>query len=146
LTVLRRPEVLVVVPPNKTSRPLDLTQSEQQWGVGERVVGVYDLTGGTDLATLDISLGIAPNPARSTGRLVTKLHSEEAQWSVTADMSLQVSQGVVDSVHVRLPRELTTSLRLDPPMPFEVQDVLGQSEPNVIITPPAAIDKDFTSR
>ena len=143
LTVLRRPEVLVEVPPNTASRPADLTQPEHRWGVGERVVGVYDLARGTDSAAPDITLGIASNPAKYSGRLVTKLHSEEAQWSVTADLSLQVSEGVVDSVHIRLPRELTESLRLDPPLPYELRDVSGQSEPNVIITPPVAIDKEF---
>lgn len=143
LTVSRRAEVLVAVLPNGARHRVDLTPTEHRRDTGERVVGVYDLAGGTDSATPDISLTIAPNTVRSSGRLVTKLSSEEGQWSITADLSLKVSQGVVDSVHVRLPRELTKSLRLNPPLPYEVQDVPGQAEPNVIITPPAAVAKDF---
>ncbi|MEO8494559.1 MAG: hypothetical protein ABI614_05790, partial [Planctomycetota bacterium] len=68
LTVLRRPEVLVEVPANGTARPVELTQSEPRWDAGERVVGVYDLAGGADPATPDITLSIAPNLAKCSGR------------------------------------------------------------------------------
>ncbi|MBC8350987.1 MAG: hypothetical protein H8E66_03315 [Planctomycetes bacterium] len=142
VTVLRRPDVLVQSSSNMASR-LSTNEDDPHWDAGERVVGVYDMTGDSVSAMPPLALSIAPNRARFSGQLVTKLQGEDAVWSVTADLSLQVSQGVVDAVRVRLPRDLAKSLRLDPPLPFEVKDVPGQSEPTVIITPPAAIDKAF---
>ncbi|HUG66705.1 MAG TPA: hypothetical protein VMM76_03070 [Pirellulaceae bacterium] len=143
LTILRRAGVTVQVTSKHGSRATELTTLEHGLGSGERVVGVYELASEMDSATPDITLNITPNPARFSGSLVTKVHSEEAQWSVTADLALRVSQGVVDSIRVRLPRELTESLRLEPPLPYEIREVPEQSEPNLIITPPVAIDKEF---
>lgn len=150
LTVWRRAEVLVQVASNRGQRVADFTPSELDLHAGQRAVGVFDLPSETgdliseaDSAKPDIVLTIAPNPAKFSGQLVTTVHSEESQWSVTADLSVQVSQGVVDSIRLRVPRELAASFRLDPPTHYDLQEVPEQSEPNLIITPAVAIDKEF---
>ena len=143
LTVLRRAEVLVQVGSNRGKHVAEVNSAKLGADVGERVVGEYELPNEADAATPDIGLTIAPNPAKLSGQLVTRVRSEESQWSVTAELDLQVGQGVVDSLRIRLPRELTASLQLDPPLPYELQEVPEQSEPNLIITPATAIDKEF---
>ena len=146
LTILRSANVIVKVKSQASSRMQEATMPEAPSYVDERIVGVYDRVNGSADSTPDITLDIASNPARFSGQVVTTLHSEASQWSVTADISANVAQGLVDFIRVRLPRELTETLRLEPPLPFELRDVPGQSEPNLIITPPRAVDKSFQVR
>ncbi|MCB9940518.1 MAG: hypothetical protein H6823_19935 [Planctomycetaceae bacterium] len=146
LEVFRHADVLVRVVSIGSSEVAESPPSDQRHDADVRRVGVYDLTEEIDAVKSEFKFDISPNAARFSGQLVTTLHSEESQWSVVGDLRLQVAQGVLDSVRVRLPRELVSSLSLDPPLPYKVLEVPGQSEPNLVIAPPTAIDKVFRVR
>ena len=143
LTVFRAPDVLVTPIANLPNRPIDTVQAIEQRAAGDRIVGIFELPLAPESDESAIKLQISPNATRYSGQIVTTVRSHESQWSIDAKLALRVTQGLVDSIRIRLPRELTETLRLEPPFPYEVREVPGQSEPNVIITPAAPVDDEF---
>ncbi len=142
LTIARHPEVLVdLAAPTPTSY---LPHGQAHQGRAARIVRVVDLLADVDMLTSPVVFQIANNPSSCNGKLTTKVDSNSNAWSITADLTLQVLKGVVDTVRLQVPRALVDTVRLDPPVPFDVQEVPGQSELNLIIRPRNAIDKSFT--
>lgn len=100
----------------------------------------------TTTGAASITLGIKPNAARFTSTLVTTLRPGNPYWMVEAELSIKVATGVLDTVRLRLPRELATGVSLDASYSPTIEDVPGQAEVLLLVTPPNAIEQDLKLR
>ena len=142
LHIHREPEVLVTLggqpspPPSADASSTVLVQS--------RPVAVFeqaaDLATAPALAALEpITLNVAPNPARFSGQLVSRVQYEGSQWWIDSDVKVKVQQGVLDTLRLLMPIEIAQSLEITPAIPFGVQTVPGQADVHLVFVPAAAV-------
>jgi len=139
LQVYRQPEVLLTI-----QEPDDRREMFGAGPLGNRTVASWEGDGLSAPRTL--SLGIEPNPARFSGKLVSKLVFEAPQWFVETDLTIGVEAGVVDAIRLRLPAGLAKSMEVTPATPLEVKETTGQPHAELLLHPLQAITDTFSVR
>jgi hypothetical protein len=144
IRILRKPQVLLEVKSHPGFQLLEADSLAQPpTKSGRKVVTLREADADQ---VRPIVLQIQPNPAAFTGSLATTLRPAAPGWRVEADLSLQVESGVLDVLRWKLPRELADGVSIDPPYPFEVQDVAGQAEVLLVVTPPEPVTTTMNLR
>ena len=100
-----------------------------------RLVATLQAADPKGLSAARAALQLAPNRPSVRGQLLTQLSLREQQWCADARLNLQVSGGVVDALRLEVPREFGQPYQLNPPLPFELQDVPGQERRILLIWP-----------
>lgn len=139
--VFRRPQTLVTIGSLGGHEQLPPASVADRHDA--RIVAVLRET--TETIT-PISVNVKPNAAIFSGELATTLGPDSAGWTVRADLSLRVLNGVLDKVRWRLPRELAANASIEPPYPFEIKDEPGQAEVVLLVAPPEAVRGDLQLR
>jgi hypothetical protein len=130
--ILRKPQVLLEVTSHPSYESLEVGSMAQPLPQSDRPVATMQERDADQARP--IVLQVQPNPAVFSGSLSTTLRPDATGWRVEADLSLQVTSGVLDVLRWKLPRELADGVSIDPPYPREVQDVPGQAEVLLVVT------------
>ncbi len=92
------------------------------------------------------ALELHPNLPKTRGTLVTFVQRENEAWMAEADLVLDVSRGLMDTIRLDIPPQWSEPFQLDPPLPHEVAPLPGEKRRQLRIHPAAAIKDHFKLR
>jgi hypothetical protein len=68
----------------------------------------------------------SPNRPRVTGVAFIRAYEDDGDWRAEAELSLEVSDGVLDELRLAIPDQWSGPLELEPPLEHRVEDLPGE--------------------
>ncbi len=135
IEVYRRPSVLVT--PLVADAFSSETPDKRQTATSvRRLIAVSD----GEAVPRDLSVRLAVNQPIVDLTLVTSLNRKADSWQAEIDCLLDVQQGVVDLLELRIPPQWQEPLEIEPPLPYRIVAPRGERPATLVIRPTAAVD------
>lgn len=134
--IYRQPEVTVQLPNATGWTPLpDHDASPREQDGGRLVAALHRATTNAPVPVITVS----PNRPQVEHRLALRASSEEGQWYAEADVSLEISKGVLDVLRLEIPPNWTGPFSITPAVEYQVVAVPGTATSRLVISPQQAL-------
>jgi hypothetical protein len=114
-------------------------------GLG-RLVAAYKVDLTPEKPRPSAKLRVTRNRPVTRGFLITTLDYGEEQWLVNVDLSLHISNGIVDSIRFDVPEQLANQVTFEPELPTEVQETTEGGRCIVLARPAEGLRGDTRIR